>query len=107
MNWTISCNGTEKFLVDWGISQVTRRSISQGQDELVFKTDGTLCDSAPLFTPYGPWLTLWRDRTANGDGTFSGGTPWFQGIVVQVPRTGAPETESMMYKVAGPWWYLE
>lgn len=107
MNWTISYDGTEQLLGDWGISNVRRKLVSQSRDELTFATDGLAADSAPLFTPYDPWLTLWRDRTLNTDGTFSGGTTWFQGIVTQVPRVGAPNAESMMYKVVGPWWYLE
>jgi hypothetical protein len=107
VNWTISCNGTERLLADWGITQVKRSLVSQGQDTLTFKADGASCDSAPLFVPYGPWVTLYRNRTQNSDGTFSGGNTWFQGVVTQVPRTGAPDSESMLYKVAGPWWYLE
>jgi hypothetical protein len=50
---------------------------------------------------------VWRDRTLAGDGAFTGGETWFQGIVIQVPRVGAPDAESMAYRIAGPWWYLE
>jgi len=107
MNWTLSCNGVEKTLADWGVSQLKRRLLSQGQDTLSFKADGAASDGAPLFVPYGPWVTLWRDRTQNSDGTFSGGTTWFQGVVTQVPRAGAPDAESMLYRVSGPWWFLE
>ena len=106
MNWTIVCNGTETLLADWGLTRVTRRIVSQGVDELTFSADGTSADAAPLF-PNHATVVLWRDRTANGDGTFSGGTTWFQGLVVQVPRAGGPGDESMMYKAVGPWWYLE
>jgi hypothetical protein len=107
MLWTISCNGVEKTLATWGITQLRRRLVSQDSDTLTFKADGSPSDSAPLFAPFGPWLTLYRNRTQNSDGTFSGGTSWFQGIVTQVPRAGAPDAESMQYRVAGPWWYLD
>src|SRR5262245_22675235 len=107
MIWTIFCNGVEKTLADWGLTQVRRKLVSQGQDELTFKADGAAADGPPFFVPYGPWVTLYRDRTQNSDGTFSGGATWFQGVVTQVPRAGAPDVESMQYKVCGPWWYLQ
>ncbi|MDB6021790.1 MAG: hypothetical protein JWQ04_1647, partial [Pedosphaera sp.] len=106
MNWTIACNGTEKLLADWGLAQVTRRLVSQGQDELTFRAGGTAADSPPLFA-HGATLTLWRDRQIDSGGNCSGGTGWFQGIVTQVPRTGAPDAEDLAYRVAGPWWYLD
>ena len=106
MNWTIACNGTEKLVADWRLTQLTRKLVSQGTDELTFKADGTAADAAPIFS-HGATLTLWRNRTANSDGTFSGGTSWFQGLVTQIPRAGAPDAESMMYRISGPWWYLD
>ena len=106
MNWTIICNGTEKLLGDWGLAHLTRKLASQGIDELTFEAEGMDADSAPLF-PNHSTLVLWRDRTANGAGSFSGGTIWFQGLVTQVPRAGSPGAEATMYKVVGPWWYLE
>ena len=106
MNWTIACNGTEKILADWGLSRVTRRLVSQGQDELTFLADGTAADSPPLFA-HGMTLTLWRDRLMDSSGNFSGGMSWFNGLVTQVPRAGAPDAESLLYRVAGPWWYLD
>jgi hypothetical protein len=107
MLWTIVCNGTEKTLANWGLNNVRRKLVSQGQDELTFRADGSPADATPLFTAFGPTVTLYRNRTQNTDGTFSGGTPWFSGIVTQIPRAGAPDSESMRYKVAGPWWYLD
>ena len=106
MNWTIAYNGIEKTPADWGLAQLRRRLVSQGIDEFTFQADGTLADSPPLF-PHGATLVVWRDRLGDGSGNYSGGQTWFQGLVTQVPRAGAPETESLMYKVAGPWWYLD
>lgn len=107
MNWTISYNGIEKLIADWGLTRVARKLVSQGTDLLSFRAEGTLADSAPLFTTFDKTLTLWRDRTLASDGSFSGGSPWFSGLVIQVPRIGAPDAESMAYKIAGPWWYLD
>ena len=106
MNWTITSNGTEKLLADWGLTRVTRKLVSQGRDELTFHADGASADGAPLF-PNKSTLVLSRNRSQASDGTFSGGTTWFQGLVIQVPRAGAPDAESMAYRVAGPWWYLD
>jgi len=106
MIWTIEYNGGEKTLADWGLVNVTRTLLSQGLDTLTFTAAGAAADATGLF-PFQAALTLHRNRAQNPDGSFSGGTPWFRGIVVQIPRHGAPESESMRYKVAGPWWYLE
>lgn len=106
MNWTIVYNGTEKLVGDWKLVRITRKLVSQGLDILSFKADGALADSAPLF-PYLSQITLWRDRLQAGDGSFSGGVVWFQGLVIQTPRAGTPHAENLLYKVAGPWWYVE
>jgi hypothetical protein len=106
MNWTLTCNGAEKLLADWGVAQLTRKLVSQGVDELSFRAEGSPADSAPIF-PHGAAVALLRDRSIDSGGSFSGGAPWFQGIVTQVPRRGAPDAESLAYKISGPWWYLD
>lgn len=107
MIWTIAYNGVEKTLADWGLTDVVRRLISQGIDELSFKADGQPMDDEPIFEEFADTLVLYRDRQVDVSGNFSGGTPWFSGIVTKVPRAGDPEAEKMTYKVAGPWWYLD
>jgi hypothetical protein len=106
MIWTIAYNGIEKTLADWGLVNVTRTLVSQGRDTLSFTAEGAAADGPPLF-PFQAALTLWRNRTQNTDGSFSGGQTWFRGIVLQMPRHGAPDSEAMQYKIAGPWWYLD
>jgi hypothetical protein len=106
MNWTILYNGTEKLLADWGLTRVQRRLVSQGVDELTFTAEGTPTDAAPVFANYST-ITLYRNRLQATDGTFSGGTIWFVGLITQYPRAGSPEAESMAYKAVGPWWYLD
>ncbi len=106
MNWTIAYNGAEKTIANSGITRLQRTLVSLGVDELAFEADGTLADAAPLF-PHGATLTLWRNRAIDSAGNCSDGTTWFQGLVIQVPRAGAPDAESMAYRVAGPWWYLD
>jgi hypothetical protein len=107
MNWTIAHNGTEKLVADWGFSQLKRKLISQGQDELTFTADGAAIDAASPFTPFQSIITLWRDRQLDSSGDWVGGTVWFVGIIIQIPRRGSPDAESNAYKAAGPWWYLD
>ncbi len=106
MIWTLKYNGTEKTLAAWGLIQVQRTLLSQGVDELSFVADGQPADAAPLF-PFESTVVLQRDRTQNTDGSFSGGSVWFSGLVTQIPRSGAPDAERNAYKVSGPWWYLD
>jgi hypothetical protein len=107
MNWTIACNGTEKLVADWGFTQLKRKLVSQGQDELTFLADGAATDAASPFTPFSSVITLWRNRQLNGSGQWVGGTIWFVGLVIQIPRRGSPDAESNACKAAGPWWYLD
>jgi hypothetical protein len=107
MNWTISCAGTEKLVADWGFSQLKRKLVSQGQDELTFVADGAAADAASPFTPLSSIITLWRDRRLDSSGGWTGGAIWFVGLIIQIPRRGSPDAESNSYKAAGPWWYLD
>jgi hypothetical protein len=107
MNWTIACNGIEKLVADWGFSRLKRKLVSQGQDELTFIADGAAADGPSPFTPFSSVITLWRDRQITSSGTWTGGTIWFAGLIIQVPRRGAPDAESNSFKAAGPWWYLD
>jgi hypothetical protein len=106
MNWTLAYNGLEKTMGDWGLAQVRRKLVSQGTDEVTFHTPDAAADAAPLF-PYKATVTLWRDRQVDDQGNWTGGTPWFQGLVTQIPRSGGPDAESMSYRISGPWWYLD
>jgi len=106
MSWTLRYNGMEKSLADWGLNNPVRTLVSQGRDLLTFCADGALADSAPVF-PFHADVTLYRDRSQNADGTYWGGIGWFSGKVIAVPSRGTPGAESLSYKIAGPWWYLE
>ena len=107
MNWTIAFGGTEKLVADWGFGQLQRKLVSQGQDELTFAAEGAAADGVSPFTPFESVITLWRDRELDDSGNWTGGTMWFTGIIIQIPRRGAPDAESNGYKAAGPWWYLD
>jgi hypothetical protein len=106
MNWTIAYNGTEQSVANWGLAQIRLTRVSQGMDVLSFKAEGEAADAVPIFA-FKSTITLWRDRVRDSGGVWSGGTIWFVGLIIQTPRNGAPDAESMSYKAAGPWWYME
>jgi len=107
VNWTIQSGTTEKLVGDWGFTQLKRKLVSQGQDELTFLAEGAAADGPSPFTPFSSVITLWHDRQLNTSGMWVGGTVWFVGLVIQIPRNGSPQSESNSYKAAGPWWYLD
>jgi hypothetical protein len=94
--WTIvDANGVEKSVADWGLCEVTRERINQMPDVVTFRAEGMPSDADPIFA-YGSTVRL-----------FQNGTPWFYGRVVQAPGRASVKAEEQLYRVAGPWWYLE
>ncbi len=94
--WTIlDANGVEKSVADWGLCEVTRERINQAPDVVTFRAEGTPSDADPIFA-HGSTVRLFRN-----------GTPWFYGRVVQAPGRASAKAEEQLYRVAGPWWYLE
>jgi len=94
--WTIvDANGVEKSVADWGLAELTRERINQAADVVTFRAEGRPSDADPIFA-YGSTVKFFRN-----------GTPWFYGRVVQAPGRAAAKAEEQLYRVAGPWWYLE
>jgi hypothetical protein len=111
---TLTYNGAEMSLGDWGISQATREVSNQAHDH--FACDIMLAADATDPLPYGAQITLRIGRTpASGTGltpgglpisgisSWTGGTVWFVGYRVDNFRTGSPDLEKFDYKFAGPW----
>lgn len=94
--WTIrDANGVEKSVADWGLRDLTRERINQKPDLVTFRADNTASDADPIFA-HGSTVRFFRN-----------GTPWFYGRVIEVPGRASVKTEEQLYRVAGPWWYLE
>jgi hypothetical protein len=94
--WTLrDANGVEKTMADWGLRDLTRELINQASDMVTFRADGSASDADPIFA-HGSTVLLFRN-----------GTPWFYGRVVEVPGRASAKMEEQLYRVAGPWWYLE
>lgn len=94
MTWSL-LNNIERTLEAWGISNLTRNLVSQGQDTVLFEISNLACD-APL--PIAEYTTCIIKRD---------GVPWFHGLVIGAVRSGGPYAERISYQLAGPWWYLE
>jgi hypothetical protein len=111
---TLTYNGVEKPLADWGISQATREVANQAHDH--FACDMMLAADAADPLPYGSKIILRIGRVPTagtgftpGDLPISGITSWqggktfFIGYRVETFRTGSPAIEKLDYKFAGPW----
>jgi len=94
--WTLTdANGVTKSMADWGLRDLTRELINQGTDVVTFRADGAASDADPLFA-HGSTVRLFRS-----------GTPWFYGRVIAAPGRASAKAEDQLYRLAGPWWYLE
>jgi hypothetical protein len=93
--WTLLYDGTEKTLADWGLTNLQRTLVSQGQDRVTFTADGAHFDSDQQFADKST-IIIKRD-----------GVRWFHGRVIRSPRLGDPGAEALTYELAGPWWYLD
>jgi hypothetical protein len=94
--WTlVDANGVEKSAADWGLCELVRERINQMTDVVTFRAEGTPSDADPIFA-HGSTVRL-----------FENGTPWFYGRVVQAPGRASAKAEDQLYRLAGPWWYLE
>ena len=94
--WTLAdANGVERTVAEWGLRDLVRERINQAADVVTFRAEGRASDADPLFA-YGSTVRLFRN-----------GMPWFYGRVVQVPGRASAKAEDHLYRLAGPWWYLE
>jgi hypothetical protein len=110
---TLTYNGTERAIADWGISSAQRQVSNQAGDNMAFDMM-IAADAADPF-PYGAQITIQIGRTSSsvntvnptlpapGAGGFSGGQIWFVGYRVDTLRVGNPDLEKLAYKFAGPW----
>src|SRR5271170_1102473 len=110
---TLTYNGVEKSLADWGVSTWSRTAQNQAHDDFSC-TIPTPMDGSDIF-PYGAQIIVRIGRTTSqgtqinptlpqsGSTSFSGGTQWFWGYCVDDDRVGDAGSESFNYKFAGPY----
>jgi hypothetical protein len=96
VSWTLrDANGVEQTAATWGVGDLVRERVNQEADTVTFRAAGRASDADPLFA-YGSTVRL-----------FQNGAPWFYGRVVQVPSRASARAEDQLYRLAGPWWYLD
>jgi hypothetical protein len=117
---TLTYNGVEKSLADWGISTWSRTVQNQANDDFSF-TIPTPMDGSDIF-PYGANIIVKINRVASALNptnptlptsltlspglSYSGGTQWFWGYCVENDRVGDPGSESFNYRFAGPYQFF-
>lgn len=94
-SWSILQGGTYKTFAALNLNNLSRTLVSQNVDEVSFTADGTAFDGASLWS-HGETVIIMRDSQR-----------WFYGRVVSIPRIGLASAESIQYRLAGPWWYLD
>ncbi|MDR2812397.1 MAG: hypothetical protein LBB05_01215 [Puniceicoccales bacterium] len=95
MAWKLSYENDERTLTEWGICDVTRRSVNQSMDTVTFKIPGNTIDTPLPFAP-GQVIQIFQDEQL-----------WFTGIVTKTPIYGSAAEEFHRYTLSGPWWYLD
>ena len=79
---------------DLGISGLVITRRSQAADTATFEIAAPFDGALPF--AHGDMVSIRCD-----------GAQRFYGRVVAVPRVGRPDTERLVYTLAGPWWHLE
>lgn len=106
---TITYNGTEKSLADWGIAldSVQRTASNLAEDVLGFSIPLSVAATASEVFPPGAKIIFRINRTkAISGGTFSGGTVHFIGYRVNGSRVGQPGFDGLNYVFQNAWSYF-
>ena len=93
--WTLTCGGVTTGAGQMGVTDLVRRRVSQGADVCFVHVDGASVGSAAVFAP-GQSVTVARN-----------GVTWFVGRVTAVPASGDGQGQGQVYRLSGPWWFLE
>jgi hypothetical protein len=119
---TLTFNGVEKSLADWGISACRREASNQAGDYVTFVIAAPADETDPF--PFGSQIILRLGRVPGAVNplapsmppsvaqipglAYSGGKTFFVGWRIDCHRTAQPESETLQYKFGGPWdFFLE
>jgi hypothetical protein len=109
--WTLENGSAEKAIgkhsgvPSWGIDDLTATFTNQAEDVVELSQGGRRYDAAFLFA-YKSTCIIRRDRLLGPDGSFSGGTQYFVGIVTKPRAYASGQRESQGCVISGPWWFL-
>jgi hypothetical protein len=98
--WTLTYGGVTKSFADWKLDEPSLNLESQGRDILSLTQRMQKIEVASQF-PYSADIKVFR----NLDNT----TPvqWFRGRITTRRKVIEANSESIVYTVAGGWWYFE
>lgn len=102
--WTLTVDGAEQSLEDWGIEDVRAQFVSLAADKLAFRLVVSSINDDVVSV--GQIATLRSGREYSG-GAYSGGVIRFHGIIVSVSPSFSGTDESFDVEVAGPAYWLE
>jgi hypothetical protein len=100
-SWTLKHipSGKEQSLAAWGLSRPRRRLVNQQTSTVTVRRVVAACDAAAQFS-YKDAITIYRIVNSIK-------TPWFQGIVTELPVSGSAANESLDFVISDAWWFLE
>ncbi|MGA2178775.1 MAG: hypothetical protein ABSH15_04250 [Verrucomicrobiota bacterium] len=104
VEFTLTCNGVEKALADWGIDDLEYDWENLAPHFVTFTVAGRAIDASNIF-PYGATVIIQQDRVGTA-GAFSGGKRWFYGRVEPWDLVGGGGREDQIGRLVNPWWYL-
>ncbi len=93
--WTLSGGGVTRAAAECGVTDLVRRRVSQGADVCLVQVDGQAVGTPPVFA-HGETVVIARN-----------GMTWFAGRVTAVTTSGDGEAQGQVYRLSGPWWFLE
>ena len=94
-DWTLTCGGLTQSAAEIGVTDLVRRRVSQGADVCLVQVGASAVGTALVFA-YGATVVIARN-----------GVTWFVGRVTAVPASGDGDGEGQVYRLSGPWWFLE
>ncbi len=94
-NWTLTCEGVTRRADEIGVTDLVRRRVSKGADFCLVHVGGAAVGGAPVFA-HGATVAVARN-----------GVTWFVGRVTAVPASGDGDAQGQVYRLSGPWWFLE
>ncbi len=93
--WTLACGGVTRTAAELGVTDLVRRRINQGADVCLVQVDARPVGIPPVFA-HGESVVVARN-----------GVTWFAGRVTAIPASGDGEAQGQVYRLSGPWWFLE
>jgi hypothetical protein len=94
MTWELKYKNINQTFSQWGLNHLKRLCINQACDYVWF--DAVRANIQESLFGIQDIVQIFNDQTC-----------WFYGVITQVPALMHSHSETLQYKVSGPWWFLE